>query len=264
GAQVPETVDVRVVSATDADLEVAIAAGEFRSPLLHRLSSYEIILPPLRELREDFGRLFFHFLRQEMTAVGDAERLRDPGPEGSPWVPAELVARLAAYEWPGNVRQLRNVVRQLAVASRGCSEMQVVARVEDLLKRTTPRPEGPGPDIREADGGGEEAPVRETEDDAVRPAPYRSPKEVSEAELLAALRAQRWNKSLAARELNVSRTTIHALADACPQVRRASDLSREEIEQCAERCDGDVDAMADQLGVSRRALLLRMKELGLR
>ena len=55
---------MRLIAATDADLEEAIEAGRFRAPLLHRLAGYEIVIPPLRERRDDFGRLFFHFLRR--------------------------------------------------------------------------------------------------------------------------------------------------------------------------------------------------------
>ncbi len=110
-------VDVRLVAATDADLESAVTAGRFRAPLLHRLSGYEIAIPPLRRRRDDFGRLFLAFLRRELAEIGESDRLAIP-PGGRPWMPAALVARLAAFDWPGNVRQLRNVVRQLVIAGR--------------------------------------------------------------------------------------------------------------------------------------------------
>lgn len=100
--------------------------------MLHRLASYEIELPPLRQRRDDIGRLFFHFLRQELEELEEPERLADAG-RGRPWVDAELVARLVAFDWPENVRQLRNVVRQLAVASRGSEQMVEGSRVESLL-----------------------------------------------------------------------------------------------------------------------------------
>src|SRR6185312_11931949 len=114
GAEAPRRVDVRVLAAIDA--------GRFRAPLLHRLNGYEIRLPALRERREDFGQLFFAFLRQELDAMGEGGRLDDPGPRGEPWLPAPLAARLAAADWPGNVRQLRNVARQIAIANRGAAQ----------------------------------------------------------------------------------------------------------------------------------------------
>src|SRR6185436_13729067 len=79
-------VDVRILAATDANLESAIEEGRFRAPLFHRLSGYELRLPSLRERRDDIGRLFIHFLRQELAALGEADRLADPGPEGRPWL----------------------------------------------------------------------------------------------------------------------------------------------------------------------------------
>ncbi|HEY4574547.1 MAG TPA: sigma-54 factor interaction domain-containing protein, partial [Thermoanaerobaculia bacterium] len=66
GSEAPLRVDVRVVAATDADLETAAAQGRFRAPLLHRLRGFEIRLPPLRQRRDDVGRLLLAFLRQEL------------------------------------------------------------------------------------------------------------------------------------------------------------------------------------------------------
>jgi two-component system nitrogen regulation response regulator GlnG len=76
----PQPVDVRLIAATDADLEGAMAAVRFRSTLLHRLSGYEIFLPQLRDRREDFGRLFLHFLSQELEATGQTGRLATSRP----------------------------------------------------------------------------------------------------------------------------------------------------------------------------------------
>ncbi len=244
GAEKPLGVDVRIVSATDVDLEVATASGEFRSPLLHRLSSYEISLPPLRERREDFGRLFFHILGRELEALDEKERIATPVGDVRPWVPAPLISRLALHDWPGNVRQLQNVVRRLAVNSRGCPELQPDRKVARLLRNALP--------------AGKQARVT-----VAGRASYRDPGEVGSTELLAALRAHRWNVKLAAQQLNLSRTSLYALIQACPGLRKAGDVSREEIEQCAARCAGKLDAMVDELEVSKRGLQLRMKELGL-
>ncbi len=70
GSEETRKVDVRLISATDADLEAGVAAERFRAPLLHRLAGFELRLPPLRDRRDDFGRLFLHFLCQELAAVG--------------------------------------------------------------------------------------------------------------------------------------------------------------------------------------------------
>src|SRR5262249_13655296 len=75
GSEAPQRVDVRVVAATDADLEAAVAQGRFRAPLLHRLRGCEIRLPPLRERRDDVGRLLVSFLRRELAELGREELL---------------------------------------------------------------------------------------------------------------------------------------------------------------------------------------------
>ena len=105
----PLRVDVRVVAATDGNLEELIAAGRFRAPLLHRLASFEIHVPLLKDRRSDLGRLLYHFLARELAQLGGATESLP-----SSWPPASLVARLARDDWPGNVRQLRNVARRLA------------------------------------------------------------------------------------------------------------------------------------------------------
>ncbi|MCG8462548.1 MAG: sigma 54-interacting transcriptional regulator [Holophagales bacterium] len=131
GSETTRTVSVRVVAATDAPLEHAIASGRFRAPLLHRLAGYEIRLPPLRRRRDDIGRLLVHFLRQELETLGEAWRVERPGDRC--WLPPRLVTRLALYPWPGNVRQLRNVARQLVIANRGADRLAATPEIEALL-----------------------------------------------------------------------------------------------------------------------------------
>ena len=255
GAAAARKVDVRLVCATDADLESAVESGEFRSPLLHRLAGYELALPPLRGRRDDIGRLLYHFLREELRSVGEERRLADPGPHGRPWMSAELVSRLAAYDWPGNVRQLKNVARQLVVASRGDRQVTVPAKVEQMLRRGDRSEEEVAQVLDERPPPATETPIK--------PA-YRKPGEVGDEELLAALKAERWNLKQAAKRLGVSRTTLYALVDQCPAVRKASELRAEEIQRSIREHAGNVDAVAFALEVSQRGLLMRMKELGLR
>jgi two-component system nitrogen regulation response regulator GlnG len=247
GAEETVRVDVRTIAATDSDLEAAIAAGSFRSPLLHRLSGYQIRLPPLRDRRDDIGRLFLHFLRQELEAIGEGHRLDDPGPDARPWLPAPFVARLASAGWPGNVRQLRNIVRQLVVDSRGFAAAQISAELDRLLDTSEWRPSKALP--------------------AAAPSPPaergRSPMEVSEDELVAALRANRWHPGATARQLGISRPALYVLIDQCPHTRKAADLSREEIEAAAVRCGGRIADMVEILEVSEDGLKRQMKKLGL-
>jgi two-component system nitrogen regulation response regulator GlnG len=241
-------VDVRILAATDANLEAAIEEGRFRAPLLHRLSGFEIRVPPLRERRDDIGRLFIHFLREELAALGEAERLADPGPDGRPWLPAFLMARLAAHPLPGNVRQLRNLARRLAVGSRGAAEAQAGPLLEALLqpgREPAAAPPAPAPRRR-------------------RTQLNRSPAEVTDGELLAALRANRWEPGATARQLGISRPALYLLIDACPQTRKAADLDRSEIEQALAGSSGRLAELVDRLEVSAEGLKRRMKQLGLR
>ena len=98
----PQRVDVRVVAATNADLEQRVADGKFREDLFYRLSVIRIHVPPLRERREEIPHLSTFFLREA------SERLGKPGVRLSP----ETLDLFDAFGWPGNVRQLRNEVQR--------------------------------------------------------------------------------------------------------------------------------------------------------
>jgi len=97
-------VDVRVVAATNQDLESAVAGGKFRSDLYHRLSQITLHVPPLRARVDDIAPLARHFLKQQ-----------DPALEFSHWA----LEALAAHSWPGNIRELRNVVTKAAILAQG-------------------------------------------------------------------------------------------------------------------------------------------------
>jgi DNA-binding NtrC family response regulator len=109
GDERPTTVDVRIVAATNSDLEADIKAGRFRQDLYYRLAVLEIHVPPLRERPEDIPVLAEHF------AAGVAARLGIPAPPVTP----EVAARLAAYGWPGNVRELQNAIERALVLHPG-------------------------------------------------------------------------------------------------------------------------------------------------
>ena len=256
GVQEVQHVDVRLVAATDVDLEQVTAEGSFRAPLFHRLAGYEIVVPPLRERRDDFGRLLVHFLRGELEAVGESSRLE--GERLLRWLPTSIVARLARHDWPGNVRQLRNVARQIAIGGRGVETVRIGPQLERVLQEAV------------ADGGRPEAPsgrpVGGPEPQRAAPPPrraYRDPAEVGEEELLAALRRHRWAVKPAADDLGVSRTSLYALIDRSETARKAADLGRDEIDAARQACAGDLEAMSERLEVSSSGLRQRMKELGL-
>src|SRR5450755_3692703 len=130
------SVDVRVVAATNQDLEQAVSQGRFRGDLYHRLAQFTLQVPPLRERIADIAPLARHFLAQH-----------DPGLSLSP----SAVALLEAQPWPGNIRELRNVVTKAAVlvqkqeisaadlpipvCSRYAAESAVAANLESIEKR---------------------------------------------------------------------------------------------------------------------------------
>ncbi|MEW6751038.1 MAG: sigma-54 dependent transcriptional regulator [Candidatus Latescibacterota bacterium] len=101
-------VDVRIVAATNADLREEVRKGAFREDLYYRLSVVPIHLPPLRERREDIPALVTHFVTQAALRNGRPVRQVDE----------EALARLQAYPWPGNVRQLENVVERMVILGR--------------------------------------------------------------------------------------------------------------------------------------------------
>jgi transcriptional regulator with GAF, ATPase, and Fis domain len=106
----PQRVDVRVLAATNADLEQRVTEGKFREDLYYRLSVIRIHIPPLRQRRDEVPHLATFFLREA------ADRLGKPDVELSP----EVLNLFASYWWPGNVRQLRNEVqRAVALAAPG-------------------------------------------------------------------------------------------------------------------------------------------------
>jgi two-component system response regulator HydG len=108
GATQASTIDVRVVSATNGDLAARISQGTFREDLFYRLNVIQIVLPPLRDRREDIPALAEHFLARSATKLGRGLRL----------APATL-ERLLRYPWPGNVRELENAIERATILARG-------------------------------------------------------------------------------------------------------------------------------------------------
>ena len=104
GATAPVPVDVRVIAATNRDLEQEIRRGAFRSDLYYRLNVISLHLPPLRDRRDDIALLCEHFLEQA---------------QGGGSVSAAALQALTEYDWPGNVRELENALERAAVLSRG-------------------------------------------------------------------------------------------------------------------------------------------------
>lgn len=136
GGHVPLSVDVRVIAATNQDLEGAVQRGAFREDLYHRLNVIRVRVPALRERREDIPALVEHFLQRAARELHAEPKRVEP----------DAQAHLSRFDWPGNVRQLENVCRWLTVMAPGRG-----IHVADLPPEL--RGEAQAPSAAEADGG---------------------------------------------------------------------------------------------------------------
>jgi transcriptional regulator with GAF, ATPase, and Fis domain len=123
GASRVQKVDVRIIAATNRDLEAALREGRFRADLYYRLSVFPVTLPPLRARREDIPLLVWRFIQTRQRALG--RRVSE--------VPPAAMAALAAYDGPGNVRELQNVVDRALILSSGPA-----LEVDEALGRARP------------------------------------------------------------------------------------------------------------------------------
>ena len=184
GRTVP--VDVRVVAATNKDLTAEIAAGRFREDLLYRLNVVPIEVPPLRARRGDIPQLIEHFADQLTEQAGLQPKRFDP----------DAVKRLAAYDWPGNIRELRNAVERLLILANG----PVVTG--EAVERIAGLGQGEGGDARRTDGLAG-APW-------TRAATFEEFKQIAERTyILAKLQENDWNVSETARTLDMPRSNLY-------------------------------------------------------
>jgi formate hydrogenlyase transcriptional activator len=124
GSNRPVQVDVRVIAATNRNLQESIRAGEFRSDLFYRLNVFPIDVPPLHERSSDIPQLAQFFLARFAKKLGKDIRV----------IPRVTLDRLVAYSWPGNVRELQNVIERAVILSRN----SVLELEPDLLPALTP------------------------------------------------------------------------------------------------------------------------------
>ena len=170
--------DVRIISATNKDLLVEVAAGRFREDLLYRLNVITLNLPSLRERKEDIPLLVEHFLKKHFRAKGPKR------------VDEKALELLVKYDWPGNVRELENVIERAAILSR-----DELIRVDDLAlpigNRSLIEP------LMPIDPGnprlGSAVPMTEIE----------------KAHIDGVLKSVSWNKNIAAKILGISLKTLY-------------------------------------------------------
>ncbi|MBI3989032.1 MAG: sigma-54-dependent Fis family transcriptional regulator, partial [candidate division NC10 bacterium] len=175
-------VDVRVLSATNRDLQAIVGKGEFREDLYYRLNVIAIPLPPLRERRGDIPLLAQHYVKKYSTSTGKAIKGITP----------RAMELFEAYSWPGNVRELQNVIERAVVLAEG--EYITPTDLPEYLK-----------------GKGPAAPLEPLEDLPLKEAKERQVKVFEREYLVHLLKRHQGNISQAAKAAGVDRKTIHRL-----------------------------------------------------
>ena len=118
-------VDVRVIAATNRNLADAVAKGTFRSDLYYRLSIFPIVMPPLRERREDIRMLVTHLVKKLSVKLG--KKIES--------IPQSAINVLQSYDWPGNVRELKNVIERAVIITQG-SKLQLSEGFDQLTSKS--------------------------------------------------------------------------------------------------------------------------------
>jgi DNA-binding NtrC family response regulator len=177
GGQETLETDIRLVTATNSDPKKLVQDGKLRNDLFYRLNVVTINLPPLRERRDDIPLLARHFMQE--FARENNRKIEDINPD--------VLAALTAYPWPGNVRELKNVIERMVVLGRGLRltlrDLPVLGRETDHSAQITPA--------------------------GSVPLPAGSIKETNRRMIMAAIEAAGGNRTLAAKNLGISRRTLH-------------------------------------------------------
>jgi DNA-binding NtrC family response regulator len=181
GTTASQKVDVRIIAATNRDLEAESKAGRFRQDLYYRLNVVKIDLPALRERKEDLPVLTRYFLDEICRSNGFEPREIDPS----------LLEAFGGYDWPGNVRELKNTLESLVVLSG-----KHTLSADDLPEKFFKGREG----VEGADDDHEDGEAMENELNLTR---------LSKQAIMKALEACRGNRTEAAKHLGISRRTLH-------------------------------------------------------
>jgi two-component system response regulator HydG len=224
GSNDPIKVNVRLLSATNRDLEAAVAAGTFRQDLYFRLKVVTVSLPPLRERREDIPLLTGHFTKEFSQRHGKEVKGVDEA----------IRKALAAYDWPGNVRELRNLIESMVVQDQdgvlGLDDLQDGANLR-RLQLADPGPAGPGNLVG------------------------RPLNEVERYYITQTLALTEGNREEAARRLGIGERTLYRTI----QDWKLQDRIRTALTQAG----GDVDEAARALGMKAEAVRRKVKKWGL-
>jgi two-component system nitrogen regulation response regulator NtrX len=181
-------VDVRVLAASNKDLEKEIQKGRFREDLYYRLNVVPIVVPPLRERRDDIPALVRHFMKIHVEEQG--LRMKEVSPEA--------MAVLQQYEWPGNIRELRNLIERLMIMVPGLviEASQVAMSIQGRAG---------GSPVSSNAGGQAVSPLFTKAYDSLRDARNAFEKEYIGRKL----REHHWNISRTAEDLQIERSHLH-------------------------------------------------------
>lgn len=228
------SVDVRVISATDASLDAQ--SGDFKAALRHRLGACEILLPPLREHPEDIGELLLHFLRISAVEAGRPQFLpseHDAAPDTAAW--AVLFFAFLSYRWPGNVRELANFAQQVVMASENKPIMN------ETLQCAMMAPGSPSSFSARV----LRRKMQDIDDDVFDQAMDENDFEVYGV----------------AQQLGVSRAAVYRRIEASPRYCLASEISLREIQRLMAEHADDSASVARLLRVSHNTLRNRLRKL---
>ncbi|APZ93784.1 sigma 54-interacting transcriptional regulator [Fuerstiella marisgermanici] len=202
GSNGPVNVDVRMIAATNRNLEAMIETGEFREDLYYRLDVISMTLPPLRDRREDLIELVFSFLNRSVQKTGKTIRQIEP----------EALAAIEQHRWPGNIRELENMIERAVVLADGDTIMLKdlpaqmtpstnLALIEDA--RATPQSWSPDSAVSEAAG-------TVTTNTVLSGQTSDTNQDSERVRLVTALQSANGNKARAARSLNMPRSTFYS------------------------------------------------------
>lgn len=230
GEHKARSIDVRIIAATDRNLEATNADRPFNQPLMQRLQGATVTLDPLRLRRVDIGLLVKRFLMDKsdgLPAVALSE------------VPIADIHRMTLHNWPGNVRELFNAVRRLRLGMPFSKAVETAPYTAAPVLEETRAVFAGAPGVKA----------------------YRNPTEIDEDQLIAGLDACDWVIKETAQYLNVSRTSLYQLMASSKRVRTIDEISDEQILASIGSIEGGIGAWAKDLRVGREALRKRIASI---
>jgi DNA-binding NtrC family response regulator len=233
GATKDLTTTTRIIAATDQDLY----GGGFNPALLRRLESFVINLPPLRNRREDLGVLIVHLMQSPSLANIANKNLS-----------FTLLTQFATYDWPGNIRQLRHILKRVLLGMAN-NETPAFSSLIDLPPQRITYSAEPTNAYSPPTPSSTEKQTR------------KKLNELSEADVLTALEENEWNIQSAAQALEISRPSMYKLMETNAKIRRVEKIPAEEIRQAWLKANHDIEVCASQLKTPAEALRRHLRGL---